>query len=118
MELAVRRLEYVFHNLYSVNCFFFTTFYIIQIRKQNEILKRELFFEIKKNQRIEQFVTVIDKPIIIEGAKYFKIRTINAFFYGNTLYPTSSKHPVIIIRDTRSNELKIFFYNEKKEKTR
>ena len=22
MELAVRRLEYVFHNLYSVNCFY------------------------------------------------------------------------------------------------
>ena len=92
--------------------------YIIWLQKKYLIMKRELFNEIEKNRNLELYITVIDKPIIIEGAKYFKIRTINAFFYGNTLYPTSSKHPVIIIRDTRSNELKIFFYNEKKEKTR
>lgn len=91
--------------------------YIIWLQRKYFIMKRELFNEIEKNRNLELYITVIDKPIIVNEAKYYIIRTSNAFFYGNTLYPTSTKHPVIIIRDVRSSEVKIFFYNGKKEKT-
>ena len=90
--------------------------YILRIKKENKVLRQELFHEVKKNREIERFITVIDRPIIIDGARYFKIKTSNAFLLGNTLYPTSSTYPVIIIRDTRSNEVKIFFYDKKEKK--
>lgn len=92
------------------------TIYILRIKKENKVLRQELFHEVKKNREIERFITVIDRPIIIDGARYFKIKTSNAFFLGNTLYPTTSIYPVIIIRDTRSNEVKIFFYDKRDDK--
>lgn len=86
--------------------------YIVRLRKENKELYHELYSEIDKNMEIEKHVVVIEKPIALKEAKYCRILTANAFFMRDTLYPTSSTHPIIIVQNEHQKKAMVFLYNK------